>query len=61
MYLYIYMLMKLHYLKVSYEAPRIAATQVASLYEPSRRSDVAIIDVGAGTGLVGEKVRFNLW
>ena len=44
------------YDEVSYEAPRIAATQVASLYEPSRRSDVAIIDVGAGTGLVGEKL-----
>jgi predicted TPR repeat methyltransferase len=55
------MLMKLHYLKVSCEAPRIAATQVESLFEPSRRSDVTIIDVGAGTGLVGEKVRFNLW
>ena len=45
---------------MSYEAPRIAATQVASLYKPSRRSGITIIDVGAGTGLVGEKVRFNL-
>lgn len=39
--------------------PKITAEATASLYDSSIRSGVEILDIGAGTGRVAEKV-FNL-
>ena len=41
---------------LEFKAPEIVAAEVATCYSPET-SDIAIIDIGAGTGQLGEKVR----
>ena len=44
-------------LKVNYEAPGIAAIMLASLYTSCDRGAVTVLDLAAGTGLVGEHLQ----
>ena len=40
---------------IGYSGPEIIATEMAAIYPPEAR-DIEILDVGAGTGTVAEKV-----
>ena len=41
---------------LEFKAPEIVAAEMASCYPPETR-DITILDIGAGTGMLGEKVR----
>ncbi|XP_052082515.1 methyltransferase-like protein 27 [Mytilus californianus] len=47
------------YDETNVRGPKIAADTVISLYDSSVRSKVKVLDVGAGTGLVGEHLKRN--
>ncbi|KAK3102377.1 hypothetical protein FSP39_010919 [Pinctada imbricata] len=51
------------YADTNYKAPFSAAQTVASLYCPEQRSNISVLDIGAGTGRVAcelRKVGFNI-
>ena len=41
---------------LEFKAPDIVAAEVAACYPPGAR-DIAVLDIGAGTGQLAEKVR----
>lgn len=40
----------------AYIGPEVTAKTIASLYDKSERDTIQLLDIGAGTGLVGEQV-----
>ncbi|VDI23411.1 Hypothetical predicted protein [Mytilus galloprovincialis] len=41
----------------AYIGPEVTAKTIASLYDKSERDTIQLLDIGAGTGLVGEQLR----